>query len=116
MSKNELRKRSLKNVGRALRGKELLTAVKPNGKLAKLASSPFRSEIKHLQGVLKNVDKAITALDDLEKATPQKTPEVEQVEKRPSTRSSMKRLKEKVSQQKKEAPVKDKSKNVGAEI
>ena len=94
----------LKNVGRALRGKETLTAVKPNGKLAKLAAAPFRNEMKCLQNALADAEKAIAALDRLDKAVPQKDAAAEQGDKKPSVRETMKQLKKQIDAERTDAP------------
>ena len=60
--------RAIKNIGRSLVGKELITDIKPNGKLAKLLQSPFRLEIKNLKRSLVRTDKALERLGKLEKA------------------------------------------------
>lgn len=106
----------LRNVGRALRGKEPITAVKPNGKLAKLAEAPFRADMQCLKNALKDTEKAIASLERLEKAAPQKAVTTPGKDDKPSTLETMKRLAEKIAGYKKEAPVTDKSKHKGAEI
>jgi len=63
--------RAVKNIGLALIGKEPVPDIKPNGKLAKLLQSPFRSEIKSLKRSLARTDKALVRLDKLEKAAEQ---------------------------------------------
>lgn len=75
----------IRNIGRALRGKEPLTDIKPNGKLAKLVEAPFRTEIKSIKSTIKTVDKAIAAVDRLEKAAA-----AEREEGKPSAKDTMK--------------------------
>lgn len=103
----------LRNVGRALRGKEPITAVKPNGNLAKLVSAPFRTEIKCLTNALKDTEKAIASLDRLEKAVPQKTASAQD---KPSTLENMRRLAEKLKRDKRETPAVVTAKSKAAEL
>jgi hypothetical protein len=60
--------RAVKNIGLALMGKDPVSDIKPNGKLAKLLQAPFRSEIKSLNRSLARTDKALAQIDKLEKA------------------------------------------------
>jgi len=60
--------RAVKNFGLALMGKETVSDIKPNGKLASLIQAPFRAEIKGLKRSLVHTDKAIAKIDKLEKA------------------------------------------------
>jgi len=132
----------LRNVGRALRGKEPVTAVKPNGKLAKLAAAPFRTEMKCLTSALRDAEKAIAALERLDSRTSPKkeaaaergnaeqnapkrfkvkvvkraAPAADQRDDKPSVHETMKRLKVQIAQQKKDAPAADKTKHIGAEL
>lgn len=90
--------RHIKNIGRALRGKEPIEAIKPNGKLAKLIAMPYRSEIKHLNKALIKANKKLAFIDRLEKAAEK------QKEEKPSTLENMKTLKAGIDQNKKDAP------------
>ena len=78
---------ALRNIGRAVRGKEAIPEIKPNGKLARLIAAPYSSEIRRLNNSLRSVNKSLASLDRLEKAAA-KSAEAE----RPSTRENMKRL------------------------
>ena len=100
----------LRNVGRALRGKEPVDEIKPNGKLAKLVAAPFRSEMKHMTKAFKNTDNAIAALDRLEKAVPQKIVKKERGEKKPSTLETMKTLQKQIETERQNTPTKAKRK------
>lgn len=60
--------RAIKNIGRALVGKETVPDIKPNGKLAKLLQAPFRSEIRSLKRSLSRTNKALAQIEKLEKA------------------------------------------------
>jgi len=86
--------RHIKNIGRAIQGKEPIMEIKPNGKLAKLIEAPYRTEIKSLNHSLRSVNRTLAALDRLEKAA------VKNAEQgRPSTLENMKRLQEQVKAQ-----------------
>jgi len=105
----------LRNVGNTLRGKETVTAVKPNGKLAKLAAAPFRAEMQCQQSALKHAEKAIAALDRLDKA-PQKTVKTAPEKERPSTLETMKTLKKQIEMERQDSPAAAKTKRREAEI
>jgi hypothetical protein len=107
----------LRNVGRTLRGKEAVAAVKPNGKLAKLAAAPFRAEMRCLQKALNDAEKAIAALDRLDKSVvQQKTAAAERKAERPSTLETMKRLQKQLDEERADAPVAAKTKKREAEL
>jgi hypothetical protein len=107
----------LRNVGRAIRGKEAFTAVKPNGVLAKLAAAPFRAEMKCQQSALKNAENCIAALERLEKAAPVKAAKAERTaEEKPSTLDAIKEHKQRVREAERDAPAKTKTKRREAEI
>jgi len=106
----------LRNVGRALRGKEALTTIKPNGKLAKLVTAPFKVEMKCLRNALADCEKAIVALDRLDKAVPQKTAAAENAERKPSVKATMKKYQKQIEAERSEAPVAAKTKRREAEI
>jgi len=59
---------AIKNIGRAIVGKETILDIKPNGKLAKLLQAPFHSEVKSLNRSLIRTNKALAQIDKLEKA------------------------------------------------
>jgi len=79
--------RHIRNIGRAIQGKEPITEIKPNGKLAALIQAPYRSEIKSLNFSLRGVNRTLAALDRLEKAAVKN-----KEQDRPSTLETMKRL------------------------
>ena len=60
--------RHLRNIGRALTGKEILGEAKPMGNIAKAARLPFKGARTALSGVSKSAVAAIGKLDHLEKA------------------------------------------------
>jgi hypothetical protein len=107
----------LRNVGRALRGKEAVAAIKPNGKLAKLAAAPFRTEMRCLQSALRDSEKAIAALDRLDKSVVrQKAAAAERKAERPSTLETMKRLQKQLEAERADAPAAAKTKKREAEL
>jgi hypothetical protein len=97
--------RSIRNIGRAIAGREPVPEIRPNGKLARLLETPFRLELRNLNGSLRSVNKAPAGLDRLEKADAKRKEAA-----RPSTLETMKVLKVKAERRKKEAPAKDKGK------
>ena len=99
----------LRNVGRVLRGKEALTEIKPNGKLAKLISAPARADRKCCKGILGQAEKAIVALERLEKAA-------ERGAEKPSTLDTMKTLQKQINEERLLLPPPTKVKVKGAEI
>jgi hypothetical protein len=96
--------RSLKNIGRIMRGKEPVTDIKPNGKLARLAEAPFRFEVQRLNRSLGRVNKALSAIDRIEKAAALRAERA-----RPSTLGAIKEGKTKIAEQNRNAPVKVKT-------
>jgi len=104
----------LRNVGRALSGKEAITAIKPNGKLAKLAAAPFRTEMKCLQNALKDTNRAIAVLDRLDRAVQQKA--AEQAERKPSVKETMQKLQKQINAERADSPAPAKAKHRGTEL
>jgi hypothetical protein len=103
--------RAVRNIGRAISGKEPIPEIKPNGKLARLLQSPFRMELRNMNGSLRSVNKALAGLDKLEKADARRKEAA-----RPSTLETMKVLRVKVEQRKKNAPAQEKTKQTEAAI
>ena len=103
--------RALRNIGRTMRGQEPIPDIKPNGKLARLIETPYRSEISRLNLSLRLTNKALAAFDRLEKAAV-KAAEAE----RPSTRETMKRFKEQIDAERRDVPVKSKVKTKEEQI
>jgi regulator of replication initiation timing len=93
--------RAVRNLGRALQGKEPIPDLKPNGKLARLAETPFRAELRRLKRSLSRVNKSLAGLERLEKTAARQSEK-----ERPSTRENMRRLQTVVEQRKKDAPAK----------
>ena len=57
----------IKNMGRAVRGKETQQFVKPSGRLTKLAKQPFAAYNAQMKQALSNVNKMIAGLERLNK-------------------------------------------------
>ena len=77
--------RHVKNIGRALMGKEAVQEAKAVGKLAKTVQAPYRAERACFLAARKGLDKAVAGLDRLEHAA----------EKQPSILKTMQEHKEK---------------------
>ncbi len=92
-------------------GQEPIPDIKPNGRLSRLIETPYRSEISRLNLSLRLTNKALAAFDRLEKAAV-KAAEAE----RPSTRETMKRFKEQIDAERRDAPAKSKVKTKEEQI
>ena len=97
--------RHVKNMGRAMLGKEAIQEAKPPGKLAAAISYPFRAERSHLAAMKKSVEKAIGNLTRLE----------ERAEKKPSIKEAIQTHNEKIAQAKKDAPAPERPRPANAE-
>ena len=87
----------LKNVGRALMGKEAVQEAKPMGKLAKTIAVPYKADRACLLAMRGTIQKAISGLDRLEQAA-----------QKPSILQAMREQSEKAkAEPPKEAPVKN---------
>ena len=85
----------LKNVGRAIVGKDTIQEAKAPGKLAKAISAPYQAERSCMLAMQKSVDKALSSIGRLEQAA----------EKKPSILKTMKEQNEKIqSEPVREAP------------
>ena len=60
--------RHVKNIGRALMGKEAVQEAKSIGKLAKTVQAPYRAERACFLAARKGLEKAVASLDRLERA------------------------------------------------
>lgn len=87
--------RHLKNMGRAMLGKEALQEVKQPGKLAAVISAPFRAERSCFAAMKQGTDKALGAISRLEERA---------AEKKPSIRETIATHNETIAQAKKDAP------------
>ena len=85
--------RHLKNMGRAMLGKEAVTEVTAPGKLAAAVAAPFRAERSHFVSMKKNVEAAIGSMTRLEERA-----------RKPSIKQTMQTLNEQIAQAKKDAP------------
>ena len=88
----------LRNVGRALLGKEAVDEAKPVGKIAKAFTTPFKAERSCCESIKKHVEAAIGGLARLEQRA---------AEKKPSLMDALNAADKKVAQDKKDAPVVD---------
>jgi hypothetical protein len=91
--------RAIKNIGRALMGKEPIPEIKPNGKLAQLLQAPFRSEIRSLNRSLNRANNTLARLDKLEKAA-----DLRAERDRPSIYGDMERIKSEIEQSRPTTP------------
>jgi len=98
--------RHLKNMGRAMLGKEALQEVKQPGKLAAVISYPFRAERSCFAAIKQGADKALSAISRLEEQA---------AEKKPSIRETLATHNEKITQAKKDAPTAERPRPVNAE-
>ncbi|GHU58605.1 hypothetical protein FACS1894133_3670 [Clostridia bacterium] len=108
---------AVKNMGRIIIGKEPVDAKKENGVLAKIAAAPYKAEKAAMNGIKKTVDKAIAALDGMEERQAVKQTE-RQAEhaKKPDMLAKIAKNKERVEREKRELPVPERTKAVGAEV
>ena len=85
----------IKNMGRAVVGKESVQEAKPPGKLAAVISFPFRNERKILASMKSSVESAIGSMTRLEEKA---------AERKPPIKETLDNLKEKVEREKAERP------------
>lgn len=98
--------RHLKNMGRAMLGREALQEVKQPGKLAAVISAPFRAERSHFARMKGHVEKSLNALARLEERA---------TEKKPSIRETLATHNETIEQAQKDAPTTERPRPVNAE-
>jgi hypothetical protein len=89
--------RHLKNIGRAIIGKELIQEANPNGKLAKALTAPYRAERKCLSAIKNCAEKAISTISRLE----------ERADK-PSITATIQKYADQISKQQAQAPAVEK--------
>jgi regulator of replication initiation timing len=89
----------VKNMGRALRGKETRTDISPSGRLAKLAKAPFSAHNAQMKLALRCVNRAIAGLDRLNRAAGR------QAEEKPSVLQTLDTMKQRAQQQPAPVPV-----------
>lgn len=95
--------RHLKNIGRAIRGKEAIQEVKPTGKLAKTILAPYRAERSCLSAMKKSVEAAIGSFARLEDRA------------KPSIKKTLKEHSEQAAKDKKDAPITERPRPTNAE-
>ena len=88
--------RHIRNIGRALLGKEPIKEAKPMGKAARLMIAPIKVQKKCLEGIKKHVTAAMSSMDKLEKRA---------VEHKPSILGTMEKYEKQIAAQgKKDTP------------
>ena len=90
--------RHLRNVGRALLGKEAIQESKPIGDIAKAFIAPYKAERSCCESIKKHVEAAIGCMARLEQRA---------AEKKPSLMDALSAADKKVAQAKKDAPAVD---------
>ena len=85
----------VKNMGRAILGREAEQEAKPPGKIAAVISSPFRSERQCFASMKKSAETAIASMARLEERAQ---------ERKPSIKKTLEDLNAKIEQDKKDAP------------
>lgn len=95
--------RHLKNIGRAMRGKEAIQEAKPTGRLAKTILAPYRAERSCLSAMKKHVDAAIGNFARLEDRA------------KPSIKKTIEKHSEQAAQDKKDAPTPERPRPTNAE-
>lgn len=86
--------RHIKNMGRTLMGKELVSDAKPLGKLAKSLEVPFKAELSCLSAMKRSVETALSRLTALERAA----------ERKPSVQKTIRTLHEQIAQKQESVP------------
>lgn len=86
--------RHLKNLGRALMGKEAVQEAKEAGRLAKAVAAPYRAERACLLAARNSLDRAAASLEKLERAAEKKPSILEAVQKPPEQRQPQGKKKE----------------------
>jgi len=97
----------LKNVGRAMIGKEAITEAKPVGKVARAFEAPIKAERKIYVSMKKSVEAAIGSMIRLEEKA---------AERKPSIKKTMDDLNKKVEREKAERPAPVRSRKVEHDI
>ncbi|CUX24599.1 hypothetical protein BN3590_00397 [Clostridium sp. C105KSO15] len=98
--------RHLKNIGRAMLGKESIQKAQPPGKMAAVISAPFRAERSHLADMKKSVEKAIGTMIRLEERA---------AEKKPSIQEAISTHNQKMAKETKDAPTTERPRPASAE-
>jgi hypothetical protein len=109
--------RAIKNLARIAVGKAPVDAKKEAGKFARAVAAPYKAQNIVLRGIKKSVNKAITALEAAaEREAERKNERQAERSDRPDMLAKINKNKERVEQQKREAPEIDRAKAVGAEL
>lgn len=95
--------RHLKNIGRAMIGKEAVQEAKPPGKLAKAMTAPFRAERSHFAAMKKRTEAAIGTMARLEDRA------------KPSIKKDLQSFGEQAARDKKDAPTPERPRPANAE-
>jgi DNA repair exonuclease SbcCD ATPase subunit len=93
----------VKNMGRAIAGKEAAQEAKPPGKLAAVVSYPFRTERKIFSDMKKSAETAIGAIARLEEKA---------AERKPSIKKTLEELSDKVEREKAERPAPERARKI----
>ena len=99
--------RHLKNMGRAMAGKEAVAEAKPVGKAAHAFEAPYKAAVKIDKSMIKSVESAIGAMSRLEARA---------AERKPSIKKTMDDLNKKVEREKAERPAPVRSRKVEHDI
>ena len=78
---------AVSNVGRVIRGQEPVSEAQTGGRLAHILAAPFRAELQYLNRCLRSTNRAIQALDRLERSATRSTEQ-----EKPSTLALMRDL------------------------
>jgi hypothetical protein len=109
--------RHMKNLGRAIRGKNAVAEAKPMGRVAKAAQAPAKLDKAMSTGIQKAARSALASLGRLEeKAARQREAKAERGEKKPSVLAGLQTLKEQAAQAQAEAPAPDRSRKQEAAL
>ena len=93
----------VKNMGRAIIGKDTVQEPAPSGKLAAVISFPFRTERKIFASMKKSVESAIASVARLEEKA---------AERKPPIRETLENLNKKVEREKAERPAPERARKV----
>jgi predicted nucleic acid-binding Zn-ribbon protein len=102
--------RAMKNMARVLTGKPPIDAKKEAGRLAKTLAAPYKAQKAALTGLRKELDKAITKLEQLETTAATKQ------QRKPTIAEKIARGKERAAQRELERPTPERSKTAGLEV
>ncbi len=103
----------VKNVGRAMTGKELIQEAKPVGRLADMMMAPFQLDRTVSSAVKHQVEKAIKSLENLEQRAvrQQEAKTAGKSEKKPSILKNLQNFKEQAAQTAQNTPAPQRKKS-----